>query len=144
MSTLDKIWKKQNSLKLVLHYLYASIFCLLFSVVYEHFSHGVYSDYMIYLCLFPLLGGVLPFLLISLIKPLLFPGKLPRTFYHLGLITLTVGSCLSGIMEIYGTATDYIIYYWIMGTVLGVFGIVFYLFSVYHYYHHQGRDSLPE
>jgi hypothetical protein len=33
-------------------YLGFTLFCGLFSLIYEHFSHGVYSDYMVYLFLF--------------------------------------------------------------------------------------------
>lgn len=34
--------------------------------VYEHFSFGVYSNFMIYAFAFPLIGGALPYLIMSL------------------------------------------------------------------------------
>ena len=41
-------------------YLTASVFCALFGAVYELFSHGVYSYWMIYAFAFPLLLGAIP------------------------------------------------------------------------------------
>ncbi len=51
-SVIDKNGKKSG--RTSLNYLWISLFCLLFGAVYELFSHGVYSMYMIYAFVFPL------------------------------------------------------------------------------------------
>ena len=111
-------------------YLGLTAFCGLFSLVYEHFSHQVYSSYMVYLFLFPLLGGVLPFFLLPLIPSARFPSLPARYAYHSGLAALTVGSCLSGIFEIYGIIVPLVKLYWIVGLCLTLLGVVFYLAQV--------------
>lgn len=106
-------------------YLFVSLFCILFGAVYERFSHGVYSCYMIYAFVFPFLGGAIPFLGLGFYKKGL-PGKISRNLYHAGISTLTVGSFLQGALEIYGTTNRLITIYWRLGTALVSAGIVFY------------------
>lgn len=40
----------------------------------------------------------------------------PVSLYHAELAALTVGSCVFGILEIYGTTSDLIPIYWIFGS----------------------------
>lgn len=47
-------------------YLAAAIFCALFGAVYEFFSHGVFSFFMIYAFAIPLAAGAFPLLWIAL------------------------------------------------------------------------------
>lgn len=101
-------------------YLLASLGCALFGAVYERFSHEVYSFFMLYAFLFPLAGGAVPFLGLGLF------AKEPRgvhVAYHWGIATLTLGSILCGILEIYGTANALTRWYWIAGTGLCLLGI---------------------
>ena len=42
-------------------YLACGVSCAVVGAVYEYFSHGVYSFWMAYACLFPLVLGALPF-----------------------------------------------------------------------------------
>ena len=101
-----------------------SLFCALFGAVYERFSHGVYSFYMIYAFVFPLAGGTLPFLAISLFRKR-YPGAVARNLYHSGVATLTVGSIVQGVLAIYGTTNRLTGLYWIVGVILVVSGIVY-------------------
>ena len=112
----------------VVLYLAVTLFCGLFSAVYEHFSHGVDSDYMIWLFAIPLLGGVLPFLLIRLFS-LPFPNRLSLNAYNSAVATFTVGCCMQGVFEIYGTVSSLLPYYFYAGAVLAFFGIAVYLLS---------------
>ena len=64
-------------------YLGISAFVFIFSQVYEHFSHGVYSGFMIYAFLIPF-----------------------------------VGSIYKGVLEKYGTSTNFEIIYLTVGLVL--------------------------
>lgn len=113
----------------VIIYLSITAFCGLFSAVYEHFSHGVDSDFMIRLFAIPLLGGVLPFLLIRLFS-LPFPNRLSLNAYNSAVATLAVGCCMQGVFEIYGTVSSLIPYYFYAGAVLALIGIVTYLLSM--------------
>jgi len=87
-------------------YLLIAIFCALFGIIYEQFSHGVYSGYMIFAFAFPLVGGTFPFAILSLFVHGLLPGRLSRFLYNAGIAALTVGSMMKGILEIYGTTND--------------------------------------
>ena len=99
-------------------YFLTALSCGVFSAIYEHFSHGVYSNYMIYLFAFPLVGMSAP-LLISLIRQDLWnKSRRAQDLYHSGIATLTVGSCLQGVLEIYGTTSPYVPVYWVSGALL--------------------------
>lgn len=121
---------KKRARRTALGYLLAALFCGLFSTVYEKFSHGVYSGWMVYLFLFPLLGGVLPFGLIWHAGGRGMPGIRAGRLYHCGLATLTVGSCVSGILAIYGTTSDYVRVYWYAGAALIAAGLAAYLYTL--------------
>ncbi len=91
-----------------------TLFCALFSTVYELFSHGVYSPYMVYLFAIPLVLGVIPEAL-GLLWPRLIGGAWQRTIHGFAVATLTVGSALMGVLEIYGTTSAFTIYYLVAG-----------------------------
>lgn len=115
--------------KLTCRWLSASLFCGFFSVVYEHFSHGVYSNFMIWLFLFPLVLGALPFAAVKLLH-LPTPAYFAENTYNSGVATLTVGSCLAGVFEIYGAPSAYVRWYWIVGGILVIVGLAAYLMGI--------------
>lgn len=84
-------------------------FCILFSLVYEHFSFGVWSMYMALLGLIPLLLGVIP---------ALFHQKSMGRLWNDGVLCLIAGSMAQGIFEIYGTSSPWPHRLMIIGTVL--------------------------
>ena len=94
-------------------FLLASLFCALFGAVYEKFSHGVYSNFMLYAFAIPLSGGTFAVFLLDFFSQKIMPGKTSFFLYSTGIATLTVGSIFEGILEIYGT-TNYlvVIYLW--------------------------------
>lgn len=108
--------EKEAYLKTAYVYLLISLFCVLFGAVYELFSHEVYSFYMIYAFVFPLVGVVLPFLLMAMGKLFINSSAVSCNLYHAGIATLTIGSILTGIVEIYGTTNTLIRIYWMAGT----------------------------
>lgn len=115
-------WKRAT-----LAYAAIALFCFFFSAIYESFSHGVYSPYMLCLGLFPLLGGVLPLLILHKLK---FPEPYApvRGAYNAGIATLTVGSCLTGVFEIYGSVSPLTSVYWYVGGILMLIGAGLYFF----------------
>jgi hypothetical protein len=113
------------------NYLLISLGCAGFSTIYEFFSHGVYSYFMILLGLFPLLLGAAPFFLLSRTSTV-YPSGHARGTYHAGLATLGTGSCLSGVLEIYGTTSPYLPVYWSVGGILVLAGILQFLLPPRH------------
>jgi len=120
--------KKKHIDKTSFAYLLISLFCVLFGAVYEHYSHEVYSGYMIYAFVFPLAGGVLPFTLMSHYECRRVPGRLALNLYNAGIAALTVGSIMKGVMEIYGTTNNILQIYWMVG--FGFVGIGLLLYAI--------------
>ena len=106
------------------HYAVAVIGTLLFAAVYEAFSHQVYSNYMLFAFLFPLLGGLLPCAALSALPPRCHPDALSRCLHGAGIAALTAGSLFRGVLEIYGTTSRLGIVYWLAGGVLLTLGLL--------------------
>lgn len=124
MSASDKKQLRRSALA----YLYTAVGCGAFSLIYEHFSHGVYSPFMIGLFAVPLLFGLLP------LGWLLFskggaPGRLPRQLWGSAAAALTVGVCLRGVFDIYGTTVALVSVYWWAGGLLAAAALVSWLMS---------------
>lgn len=115
MYTSDTDIKTNHFFKTAFVYLLISLFCILFGAIYELYSHEVYSYYMIYAFLFPLAGGTLPFSMIALLHSNNYPIAFARHLYHAGIATLTVGSVIRGVLDIYGTTNTLSNYYWLVG-----------------------------
>lgn len=126
MSTLDK----QKLGRTVRMYVVLAAFCGVFGFAYEQFSHGVFSPFMGCLFLFPLLGGAVPFLVLYRLPDTRPPSTASRYAYYSGLAALTVGSCLTGVFDIYGTAAPLVGVYWVAGAALAAVGILMYLLAL--------------
>lgn len=116
--------ENKRAVKTAFVYLLISIICALFGAIYEVFSHGVYSFYMIYAFAFPLVGGVLPFAILSFLSTDRYPYALARNLYHSGIATLTVGSIVRGILDIYGTTNSLSNCYWFIGILAVIIGVI--------------------
>ena len=88
-------------------YFAASIAIAIAAAVYGLFSHGVYSYFMIYAFMIPLLGGALPHL-IAAMKGMDIDAKDTQLAV---IVTLTAGSILKGVLDIYGTTNRLLIVY---------------------------------
>lgn len=105
-----------------------TILCAVFGGVYEIFSHGVWSGYMVYAFLFPLVLEALPFGFLALRgRPL--PCRSACQLHHAGVATLTVGSLFQGALVIYGTSNRLTVMYWLVGILLITVAVVVYLLS---------------
>lgn len=112
LSTLDiKYMKKQ-----IITYLIASIACIIFSIIYETFSHGVYSLFMICSFAIPLILG--SFISLILYKRKTSYGRVEINLYNAGVATLTFGSIFQGVLEIYGTTNIKVYAYLFVGILL--------------------------
>ena len=109
-----------------------SVILIIAGAVYEHFSFGVYSYFMIYAFMIPLAGGALPFMVKYMRKmrgdsagshTQAVAGKesgfrSPEIIYHLALATLTAGSIVHGILAICGRPNSLTVIYLIAGLLL--------------------------
>ena len=116
MYTSDKPGSEKRYASVIMAYLFSTVGCILFGAVYELFSHGVWSCFMICAFAFPLLIGAIPFFLLRK-RGKSFPG-MAADLIHAGVAALTVGSILQGVLEIYGTSNPLTAVYWAAGGVL--------------------------
>ena len=138
MSILDiKVSDKQNPVKkTVVVYLFITILTITVNKVYSLYGHGVSSDAMTYMFLYPLIGGSFVYLVIALFFSKLYRFKGYRRIYNLynsGIAVLTVGSMLKGVVEIAGTASLYIKFYYIVGYALLGGSLLFYSYLMINY-----------
>ena len=117
--------RSRRALKSAGRYLLASAVCMAIGVTYEYFSHDVWSVYMLFAFAVPLLAGALPAFTAWLLK-LPEPAPSAEAVYACGMITLTVGSFLQGVLEIYGTTNPLIAVFPAAGALLAAAGIVTY------------------
>jgi hypothetical protein len=123
---------KKHIRKTTVVYLALSLLAVAVNYVYGLFGHGVHSGYMTWMFMYPLLGGVLFYNLISLAIPGVIRVPQYRMLfntYNSGIAVLTVGSFLKGILIIAGTDSPYTFYFDAAGWMLVVAGIIM-LFSI--------------
>ena len=86
---------------------FCSLFCLLFFLVYDQFSHGVRSPFMTFLFIWPLALCVIPCGILLLIPPLPGPSLISSLLWNTGAAAVTVSSLLRGVFEIAGNSSVY-------------------------------------
>ena len=117
--------EKIKDIRTALIYLIISIFLMIAGAVYEHFSFGVYSNYIIYAFAIPLAGLSLPYMLRHMYgtKPGIL-GILDSDLYHAAVATLTVGSIVHGALAICGRPNSLTSIYPAAAVVLLIAGII--------------------
>ena len=93
--------------KRTIKYLLLTIFVLIFSLIYEHFSFGVISNYMVFAFIFPLCGLVINFIMLVIKSKRV--GEFQASLFDMSMLTFTLGCIIQGIIEIYGTTNSLII-----------------------------------
>lgn len=124
MSTCSKVLNKTVKI-----YIFATIFVAVFGYVYEYFGHGAHSMAMSYAFLYPLVLGLLASLMLSRIggvKKSYYRGyvRAGLNLFHAGVATLTAGSILLGIVEIFGTTYKLLFLYTVVGCTFYGVGII--------------------
>lgn len=97
--------------------------CAVLSIIYEQFSHGVYSPFMVGMFSIPLIGGAGVLALVRLIG-LPSPQGAVRKAQGCGIATLTVASTLRGIFDIAGTSSPYLAAFVAVGAGFLLFAVV--------------------
>ena len=98
MTLSTSVFRKRKADPFLKGWAAVSLFCAVFAAVYELFSHGVVSYAMVFMFLYPLLLGLLPCLILKKLG-MEMPGRL----WQDGVLTLTCGSLITGVIEIFGT-----------------------------------------
>lgn len=94
-----------------------ALFCVVFTLIYEQFSHGATSSHMRCMFLMPLVGCALP-ALVGLVTPLHRLVCRPAfNLWNSGMAVWTVGCLFRGIVNISGRFTDLDRIYWVLGWV---------------------------
>ena len=127
-----------------LKYLAAAVVVAAAGQIYELFSHGVYSNYMIFAFMIPLAAGAVP----NMIAAAVNKKRGPSGFYLdasdsgraapgirfaasglqlAAVATLTVGNLVKGALEIYGTTNRLEAVYWTAGAALAAAGLAVWL-----------------
>ena len=114
----------------MLVYMGVSVFCQVFYLIYDQFSHGVRSPYMTWLFAWPFLLGVLPGMVFWRFPKVRRPGRFAVNLYNSGVAAVTVSSLLRGIFEIAGTDSVYQQRLMYVGGAMLLLGIAVYLFSI--------------
>ncbi len=117
MSTSDNTIK--NSL---IYNLIGTVFLVVFGAIYEYFSHGVYSYFMIYAFVVPLMMGVIPYQIMFLKG--YAPNRIFINLWNSAIATLSIGSVFAGVLAIYGTTNRLVYVYPVAGTLLIFAGII--------------------
>ncbi len=112
---------KKIYFKTAIIYLIFGVITFIFSIVYSLFSHEVYSDYLTFAFLYPLIGGMVIYLLLSKFNSF---KKWPYNFYNAGIATITMGSILAGINEIAGADTLYFMWFYLGGVIFIVLALI--------------------
>ena len=97
---------KKTLLKILIAYICITAFIALFGIIYEQFSHNVYSFWMSFAWLWVLLFGLIPHVAFYFLPINKIPGLLAGCFYNLGVAVFTAGSIYKGVVDIYGTTRD--------------------------------------
>ena len=92
-----------------------ALFCVVFTLIYEQFSHGATSSHMRCMFLMPLVGCALPALLCLLTPLHRFVCRPAFNLWNSGLAVWAVGCLFRGIVNISGRFTDLDRIYWILG-----------------------------
>ena len=119
--------QRQQIRKTIIVYVLLSLLMIVINYVYGIFGHEVSSPAMTWMFLYPLVGGVLFFLLIDVLTPGSTEIAGYRVFFNIynsGIATLTLGHFLKGILDIAGTSSPYIILFYMIGWLFVGVGLV--------------------
>lgn len=109
------------------HYIYGMLFCIIFALIYEVFSHSVISYAMVLSFLWPMVGGVLLFTLLMKAPASRRPSVAAVLLYNSGIVLFTLGSIFQGVLEIYGTTNRLQKVYVVVGAFFLMSGVLTYV-----------------
>lgn len=122
---------QRHYLRILNRYIGIAVFCAVFSLIYNLFSHGIHSPFMSWLFAWPLVLGGLPAGLAALgfLPPADAAGEGTKDLWRFGIAAVTVASMLKGILEIAGNDSVYTNVLMAAGVVMLAAGAVFGIFA---------------
>ncbi|EQB87261.1 hypothetical protein J2Z44_002870 [Clostridium punense] len=127
MLDINKGNSKKQFAKIIWVYVVLSLVAIIADKIYDIFGHGVDSPAMTWMFLYPLLGGALFYLIINMLFPHINGNHGFRGFFNMhnsGVATLNFASFLKGVFEIAGTSSSYLKYYYVVGCLFIVVGVI--------------------
>lgn len=103
-----------------------TLFCLLFYMIYNLFSHGVHSPFMTFLFAWPLVLCVFPCALFLAAPGIPGPSLLCTLVWNTGAAAVTVSSLLRGVFDIAGNSSVYQVIMMAAGFVMLFIGLILY------------------
>lgn len=97
---------------------------MIIGIIYELFSHNVYSVYMQFAFVIPLILGFILSLIIYIVKPYKLPNRISMDLYNAAIATITIFSFIKGVLDIYGTTNSLINVYIIVSIILILLSII--------------------
>lgn len=134
---IDKNHPNRQLRKTVRTYLILSLAAIAVDHIYGIFGHGVSSDAMTWMFLYPLLGGALFYFLIERRIPRVSaaPGyRLSYNIYNSGIAVLTVAGLLKGILDIAGAASAYTVIFQMSGWAFVSAGAILLIIETLRYF----------
>ncbi len=120
-----------------------ALFCVVFTLIYEQFSHGATSIHMRCMFLMPLVGCALP-ALAGLVTPLhRFVCRPAFNLWNSGMAVWAVGCLFRGIVNISGRFTDLDGIYWVLGWVFLAAAAVWELIHLLTAHRHRREEVDP-
>lgn len=107
-----------------------SLFCLLFYLIYNLFSHGVRSPFMTFLFAWPLVLCVIPCALFVVMPQIPGPSLLCTLTWNTGAAVVTVSSLLRGVFDIAGNSSFYQTVMMAAGSVMLLAGLILYVAGI--------------
>jgi hypothetical protein len=105
-----------------LGHIFAAAFLALFGAIYEHFSHEVYSYFMIYAFAIPLLFGAVPYGILA--NRNITMSDTTSNLWNCAIAAFSVGCLFKGALDIYGTTNRLIVVYPVVGMMLVISAII--------------------
>ena len=126
LSTLVTKASKKRFKKTAVVYALITVFFLIFSRIYEHFSFGETSVYMHYLFGVPLIGGMVLLIFQKMIPNL---SRLSLNLWNSAVATIATGVLFRGIVNLSGRSTTMDLPYWYVGVGLAGLALLSMIFT---------------
>ena len=117
-----------------------ALLCVVFTAIYESFSHGAVSTHMRCMFLMPLVGCALPALLCLLTPLHRYVCRPAFNLWNSGLAVWTVGCLFRGIVNISGRFTDLDSIYWVTGWIFLAAAVVWELIHLVILYQRRREE----
>ena len=117
----------KNYKKIIIIFSVATLFCIVFDLIYTALGRGMSSNHLKYMFLYPLLMGDGVYTLLHIAK---FNNVKGANLYNASIITFVIYNIMSGIFKIAGTDSNYISWYLIAGVILLIGAIVEFVVGV--------------